>query len=603
MINKIIQYSQYKQPKYVIKLIESKARDWEYSNFNDYDIIEFIKNNPIEYFNNSIELFNKIELNEHKIDFFKYYYLYLNGGLFINSKIKLEKNLNEIIKGYSFICVESLLNNSSFFSGFVYCEPKNVIIYECLKYIYNFYNNKNDTSDLYAFSKKLYEIYKSTKVPNNYKVYSERMFESQYSYTFDDNNDKLFSHHFKSSFIINNETFEPKYLKTPSNTKIGITFGLPDSLPALFNNGIRQNCLYFNEVLLNIGYDSYLIVEDKLLESINESDLNAMLYDGTFKIIRVSEILTSNLDLIFSFGFRIPEDILETLKYMKIKIVGYFCGNNYIIDSEKILYNQHKTSKGFQFFKENECYFDEIWSIPQMVNTNKHYWEILYRTKCIEVPFIWSPRSIDFTNKMNTTKINLQYSVKDKDEKKIAIFEPNISIMKWCLPSILICEESYRKLGNKIKHLYVTNVPNKDKPSTINEFNHNELNEFVKFLDLNKENRISIEGRYNTLYFMSKYADIVISHQWENPLNYLYLDLAWMGWPILHNAHLCKDIGYYYEEFDYKAGSQMLNYIINHHDDDDEYLIKNRKLIDRYLPSNKELQDRYKKLIDDLFMV
>ena len=97
---------------------------------------------------------------------------------------------------------------------------------------------------------------------------------------------------------------------------------------------------------------------------------------------------------------------------------------------------------------------------------------------------------------------------------------------------------------------------------------------------------------------MNKYADIAVSHQWENPLNYLYFDLAWMGWPIIHNAHLCKDVGYYYEGFNYEEGGRVLSdAILNHDQNHNEYLVKNREAIDRYLPTNKILQEKYIDLI------
>jgi hypothetical protein len=101
---------------------------------------------------------------------------------------------------------------------------------------------------------------------------------------------------------------------------------------------------------------------------------------------------------------------------------------------------------------------------------------------------------------------------------------------------------------------------------------------------------------------MKTHADIAVSHQWENPLNYLYLDLAWMGWPIVHNAYLCKDIGYYYEDFNYEEGGKVLNEVISNHDENfEEYLKKNRELIDRYLPSNEKLQNEYITLFTNLF--
>jgi hypothetical protein len=101
---------------------------------------------------------------------------------------------------------------------------------------------------------------------------------------------------------------------------------------------------------------------------------------------------------------------------------------------------------------------------------------------------------------------------------------------------------------------------------------------------------------------MNVYADIAVSHQWENNLNYLYFDLAWMGWPIVHNALFCKDVGYYYSEFNYEeGGKQLLNAIYNHDNNIEEYIIRNRKAIDKYLTTNLELQKKYIELINNLY--
>jgi hypothetical protein len=121
-------------------------------------------------------------------------------------------------------------------------------------------------------------------------------------------------------------------------------------------------------------------------------------------------------------------------------------------------------------------------------------------------------------------------------------------------------------------------------------------------LDIVKDNKCSIESRYTTLPFMSDHADIIISHQWGNPLNYLYFDLAWMGWPIIHNAYLCKDVGYFYPDFKLNDGGNILETVINTHDSNiDKYLIDNRKAIDRFLSTNKELQEKYTNLVFNLF--
>ena len=127
------------------------------------------------------------------------------------------------------------------------------------------------------------------------------------------------------------------------------------------------------------------------------------------------------------------------------------------------------------------------------------------------------------------------------------------------------------------------------------------FNKLLNNIDLVKDKKCSIESRFNTLEFMTKVADIAVSHQWGNPLNYLYLDLAWLGYPIIHNAELCKDVGYYYNGFNYTEGSEMLDYAIKNHDKDlDKYLLQNRIAIDRYLSTNTVLIHDYENLVFNL---
>jgi hypothetical protein len=280
---------------------------------------------------------------------------------------------------------------------------------------------------------------------------------------------------------------------------------------------------------------------------------------------------------------------------MKIKTVAYLCGNSYVYDSEIFIYHKERQMNGLKYdMKNNFMIYDIIWCIPQLYNLNKYYCEILYRTECIEVPFIWSDKSILLCGE------HKQFIYKKKGDKtKIAILEPNLSIIKSGIPPLLICEKSYRKNSEIIDHVFFNNIYGKNDEIM---FNLNVLNYFVEQLDLHKDKKISIEKRYHTLFFVSTFADIVVSHQWENSLNYLYFDLAWMGWPIIHNGYLCKDIGYYYDGFNYKEGSEVLDKVLVEHDKNAiQYLEHNRKMIDRYLPSNKKLQDDYHMLIQSLF--
>ena len=620
----IIQTSILKPPKYLIERIQSNSSDWEYKHFLDEDIIDFIKKNPLEEFMNSLEVFHSLKIGAHKADFFRYYYLYINGGVYIDSDAVILKKIDDIIGNYEFFTVQSYMKNNSMFNGFIGCIPKHPIIYQALKHVY-MENKEKINNDYFSICKELYTIInnfnetteESTKKTN---IFMEELFNDKIAVT-KDGDEIVLMHCYNKDFFIPslNPIPKKKLAKDVKQVKIGITFNLPENPLHLFSNGINQNVLYLAELFLTIGYDCCLIVDNKIdLNLIHEKEeYKKIFYREDFKIIKLNEILSYDFDIIILLGyqFQFSDSLsnnnnnvtLQILKYMNTKLILYQCGNQYFVDSETILYSQNNSDNSTKFknYLTNANMYDQIWIIPQMFEVNKSYLSTLYRSESIEVPFVWSNKSILLAALSLDIEKEEDFLYKKKDEtnKKIAIFEPNLSIMKWGFPPLLICENAYRKDEKKrIEKVFLTNINCNDHDS-INRFNFDSLNKIVGGLDLCIDNKIVIEKRTNTLYFMKNFADIAVSHQMNNHLNYLYLDLAWMGWPIVHNGNLCKDVGYYYEGFDYEMGEKVLNDVISNHEaNKEEYLIKNRKVIERYLPSNIELQNKYKKLIENLFI-
>ena len=373
--------------------------------------------------------------------------------------------------------------------------------------------------------------------------------------------------------------------------RIGITISKIDNLNTLFLNGVRQNAIFFADILKEIEHDVFLVST----EAFDFLD---------YKVVTFEELTTNQFDIIFQFSLQIPNELLLHLHNDGVKLVSYNCGNDYALDTEMALFGKfndklyrHTNWNGkTQYTQLNDKIFDQIWSIPQMSKQNLSYWKTLYRTDCIEVPFIWSPK----LNELMLIELNkidkIDFNYQKRNTNKVAIFEPNINAFKWCYPALLVCENAFRSDSTSLGHVFVTNVQSNER------FNIDFFNELVKPLDLYRFNKLSIESRWNSLYFMSRFADIAVSFQHENPLNYLYLDLAWWGWPVVHNAHLCKDIGYYYPDFDFQKGGEILLEVVKNHDiNSEKYLEENRKLISRYLPTNKKLQKKYKDLIEGLF--
>ena len=118
-------------------------------------------------------------------------------------------------------------------------------------------------------------------------------------------------------------------------------------------------------------------------------------------------------------------------------------------------------------------------------------------------------------------------------------------------------------------------------------------------LDIVRQHKAVFLGRYDTPQFLAENTDIVISHQWENPLNYFYLETCWQGYPLVHNATLCPDLGYYYSGNDVDQGARRLSEVITKHDANaDAYRSRQRRLIARYLPGEAAMTKRYAQLLD-----
>lgn len=135
MKKEIFQTSRYSQPEHIMNQIMDKADGWTYRHFLDEQIVEYFTNNPDQEFPDIIKKFYEIKSGPHRADLFRYFYLYQNGGLFIDTDLGIEYDINKLVKDADLMTVSSDIDKRAF-NGFLYSIPKNKIIHECLKHIY-----------------------------------------------------------------------------------------------------------------------------------------------------------------------------------------------------------------------------------------------------------------------------------------------------------------------------------------------------------------------------------------------------------------------------------------------------------------------------------
>ena len=209
----IFQTSKNKRPlPYIIKMIKNKAPEWDYIHFTDLEIINFFINNPIEEFPDIIKKFKSIKCGAHKADLFRYYFLYIKGGVFIDDDAMLQYDMNYISSDYDFFSVNSSYCRGCIFQGLIGAVPQNKIIYEALKDAYNI-NIKKLNKDYLLICRNLYNIIKNNSWDFRYKIYDETYGSDKVAIMIDkEKNNLIILAHYFNNKVVPIEYFNLKHL-------------------------------------------------------------------------------------------------------------------------------------------------------------------------------------------------------------------------------------------------------------------------------------------------------------------------------------------------------------------------------------------------------
>lgn len=391
--------------------------------------------------------------------------------------------------------------------------------------------------------------------------------------------------------------------------EIGITIGITKENESIWINGIKMNAIFLSKALQKAGHKVTILDTNPTLPKITNDIID---YDlNEFPTEKFSDY-DSNIELLILLGTSFLTPILVEWKARdpRRRIIKYQCGNNYVIDMERSLFPKDQTDpKNCGITEYQRGCLDEIWYVPQQGYQNKSYYAAMYDLpleKVIPVPFIWDPmfldRDIDIhIAKLENKEINIAQNGfpvyrpgRPEELRKFFIMEPNSNVVKFAHIPLLIIE-LFKRAGNKIGMAHIMSG---------DRLIHNSYwQSMISKLDLLKpgDTNIRTHGRLPVIPALAAYADFVVSHQWHNPLNYAYLDTLYLRYPLIHNAEMIQDAGYYYEGFNAHDGLAKLEYAIANHDNETEtYNERSEEVLNRYTINNDDMIELYTKLISDL---
>ena len=367
----------------------------------------------------------------------------------------------------------------------------------------------------------------------------------------------------------------PRSRKAGTEAKRGYSIGITifiakDGDFGLYENGLRQNVLFLYQMfaaapgcrrvhLLNHGDGEFTGWP---------ADLGM---DGV-PVTRTAEVV-DDLDVILIIGASIEVAELNSFRARGIRVVGYKGGNGGVISLEAIVATPARTDA--ERYLDIDC-FDALWMTPQHLHTYAGWCRTLYRVPVEPIPQIWAPTFIDHRD----GKLRRRFGyVPGSPAWRVGIMDPNITVMKTSHIAMLVCEAAYRAQPAALSEILVSNT---DK--------HRENPHFVSFasaLRATKAGIMSFEPRFVSADFLTNHCDAVVTHHWENGLNYLYYEVLHGGYPLIHNSAFLRDHGYYYPDFAADTGGEVLLAAFASHDANlDAYRATNAALVARLAPVN-----------------
>ncbi len=353
----------------------------------------------------------------------------------------------------------------------------------------------------------------------------------------------------------------------PDRLNIGLSiFVSKNATQSIWSNGAVQNIVFLYALLRS----SPQVGELWLINGGDGEKLpdGLMVNDMALPVVKMEDV-ADRLDVLIEGGAQIPAAHADLVHARGGVVIAYRCGNDYVMDVERLSFDRPSGS----IF--NGTRFDEIWTHAQHERTCGAYWRIGMRAPLRVMPHIWSPmflqRAIAELADADTAGRRFGYAPRP-GPKRVSIFEPNINVVKSCVPGMLVCEAAHRADRRALSEVYVTNA--------VHLKTHVTFQNFAGALDIVRDRLASFEARYNLPYFLAGYTDIVVTHQWENGLNYLYYDALYGRYPLVHNSPFLKDVGYFYEGFDAEQGGRALLDAARRHDGRlDEYDRQARALL------------------------
>ena len=175
IIPKVIYLTHYDKniiPDKVWKNLNNFASNYEIKYYSNEDCVNFLKEN---YKDNIVSIFKNLSTGAHKADLFRYCILYKLGGIYLDIKIHIVKNLEEIFDHNTPNSLYTVLSGDHIFQGIIASYPNNKIFLDLINDFYSLHKdffrvNMNSGHRRYHYFTRIFYRHIRIRIKSNLKV-------------------------------------------------------------------------------------------------------------------------------------------------------------------------------------------------------------------------------------------------------------------------------------------------------------------------------------------------------------------------------------------------------------------------------------------------
>jgi hypothetical protein len=352
----------------------------------------------------------------------------------------------------------------------------------------------------------------------------------------------------------------------------------------IFSSGMIQNAYFIYVCFEKLGMKCQFLCYESDPSAFNFKNISVKQISEDSTIFDPNEYHT-----IITITCGVSKEMKVILKKHKIAIVAFICGNHYMHDQEDFVKGQSGTASTFI----GKSIVDELWVIP-CYQHSLEYLEVIRGRPAFNVPHVWSPEIIhNVALSKGFTDLYYDITKHTSPTIEIVILEPNLCFAKTAWLPIVVAEKLNMLNPDLVKHVFAFNFPDNKKAWAM-------ADNFSLGPKLRRFKRMSMP-EILTHFNRSNSIPIFVSHQVMNSLNYIYYELLYYGFPLVHNSPDLDGCGYFYPDCNIgKCIEAILHAFKHHHKSIETYKAKAMKYLERVDPFDPKVASTWDQMVNDV---